>query len=176
MRYHFANDTVTGLMAGGISEDFSEGRGGWYTDFRGFSTSGVGQVCDDYMATYCQQVKPNVLLMLTAPPVRFVCEPGPGTMSTAPKVAVAIDLPKSRPVHGIIFLSDFLSEEQLAQLYEIVGFNGIIGADCSAENQAAYTELMQQHIDEILNGTSDAESQHNYRAMLALAGSINVRS
>ena len=44
--YHFNPTGDLYPYAGGLSADFSEGRGGWYTDFRGYGTGGgSGSLC-----------------------------------------------------------------------------------------------------------------------------------
>ena len=160
-------------MAGGLSQDFSEGRGGAYTDFRGFEEGNPQQLCANQEAIYCDLIADNVLIFITDAPIRFLCEPGPAMMAE-PLMAVAINLGKTRPIQGFIFLSDLLSREQVQQLHNIAGFDGSIAVNCDAATQNRYNDMMQQIMGEIQAGTSDIQSQQNFQAMLDLANSIAI--
>lgn len=168
---------------GGRSRDFSEGRGGMFTDFHGYDAPGVtsSNRCglDDVGGRFahCQPVSAQVVVLLAVPQASDYCpQPGPGGI-TQPLAFVEINLPENPTINGFTIVLPALSavgEAQFAAalrdtLGEVVG-----GAptNCDAATQQAFDARMAQLTTAILVGELDDETTRRWADVLHLAESV----
>ncbi len=175
--YGFQNENseqTAGIRAGGRSRDYSEGRGGIITDFKGLDFPDEPcQIDWPYHSTIvCYEIKPGVIFEVRASPGEHVCYPGPGVAGGAISV-IKIDLPTNSKINGFLFADRFLSDELENALYGILETDqGGQFTNCTEESYAEYDRKILEIRDMITSGNLDSESEANLNELLDLAGSI----
>ena len=168
--YRFANPApeFTGYIgAGGISRDFTQGRGGTYTDFAGF---GGQSGCDYYdWGKVCEEISQAVVLVLFFPIANHICDPGP-TVMYSPLALIAVDLPENPTVQGFVFTAPFLSAEQESALHALLGIGDSL--KCDQESKQQFDARVAELVDGARNGTLDSETLENLAQIEHLARSI----
>ena len=169
------------LAAGGISTDYLMGRGGTWSDFRGYGQSDENRMC---AASYrspaiCKQVQPGVAFSIDFPDAQYICEPGPGSIG-APLAFVEISLPDNPHINGFVFVSEFLSPELADEIASarryFLGNQGVSPAEkCDPESQAAFDEWMAGFARRIESGDVDQETALSLSRLEHLAHSIVLR-
>ena len=164
------------VWAGGRSRDFSEGRGGFYTDFRGYEPGPLAAqaFCQTYRALVCREVAPGVVLLMSIPLSAFVCSTDDGFVD-APIGIVAINLPQHATITGFAFAQRFVAAPVWAQLSGLLDIDGPDrGARCrAAAAQQQYDAQVQSLLAALQSGTADSVTQRNYNQLLRLAQSIH---
>ena len=173
----------TGLSnpeAGGTSLDFSEGRGGYFTDFQGFNDPDRDACEHFFQESLCRKVRPDVYLYLYFPDWRQICEPGPvGLLS--PLGIIAVGLPERPKIKGLAFVYFFGSEslgEQYAEmetwlrgeLAEKVEEHCVEGDELVAE----YNRFVEVLTAKVLNENADVDTNDNLWKFRHLANSIEI--
>lgn len=156
------------LIAGGISRDFTEGRGGMFTDFRGFQGRPISAVCRDYSARICTRVSSRVVFMVALPSAANICGEGM-VWITEPMMFVGVNLPSNVTVKGFVFVKPLLSTTQSAELTALLGTGSSL---CTGDSGRAFDARVAEIYNGILRGTLDAETGQTYREMRYLARSI----
>lgn len=109
-QHYFLNFTNNQkLISGGLSKDFFEARGSSIVDFKGFENKSINDICDQYKADICEKIKDNIILMARVPTFSEVCPPNPDQYS--PSVILALNLPDSSKIGGLIFENELISLE-----------------------------------------------------------------
>jgi hypothetical protein len=161
------------IEAGGISRDFTEGRGGKLTDFSGF---GDKTGCEYYYwGSICEEISKNVIIVLIFPNADTICDPGP-TVLYSPIALIAIDLPENPIINGFIFVSPFLSEKQDQELHSLLGITpeGDI-TKCHQESKQQFNSKVSELVEAIKDDTVDVVTKSNLDQMYRLAKSIKLK-
>lgn len=167
---YFFEAAGSGAAMGGRSRDFSEGRGRMYTDQSGFGERSQDEICAEWRADICHELRPGILLLGMFPQGQWFCSDFMIPTST-PRVLLAIDLPQHPQVHGFGFTWPLMPPDQEAAL-QSEWYSG--GRLCDPENQATFDAWMAEIRQGVQTGAADAEIQRRYDAMLHLAESIQT--
>jgi len=186
--YYFSEYSITEtnyILAGGISRDFAEPRGGTPLEFAGYGDrSKKEEGCDvkwqDIYAV-CQKVSPDVTWMIQLPNANYFCNSpnGPIYYSRA-LFRIEINLPNNSTINGFVFESSFSSDELSNQLendlYPILGIGtAMFPTKCSDEDQKAFDKKLDAIIEKINERTIDEKTQNNIDELIHLAMSIHFR-
>lgn len=153
---------------GGRSRDFSEGRGGMYTDQLGFDGLSPTEICARWQAATCVEISPSVVMTVMYPTSAAFCA---DTMFPAipPHSIIAVDLPTHPQINGFGFAVSLASPEWEA------AFDAEWRSDdrmCDPAVKANFDAQMEQLRLDLEAGTADPAIQARYDAMLRLAESI----
>jgi hypothetical protein len=166
------------ILAGGRSKDFSEGRGGMITDFKGFGDNSSQTRCASVreFIPICHEIKLNVVLLLDFPEARSICDPVPGTLYS-PIAILDINLPTNPVINGFRFVSPFLSGHSLeklnADLRETLGYALETGpTSCDDSSRAEFDRRINDLIEKIMAGTVDQGTSDNIATIEHIAQSI----
>jgi hypothetical protein len=184
--YRFTSQTVASefpLMAGGRSKDFTEGRGGIFTDFRDYGDNYSSQNrCHDVQAyrPICEEIQTNVVLLMGFPDAHSICEMFPGGIFT-PIIFIEINLPANATINGFVFVTHFLSDMEMnalvADMRDILGYDLATGdaAICGDADQEAFDRRMVELVQRIENGQIDDQTKENIAQLREMAESITFR-
>jgi len=174
--YHYSLIGATdiyGHRAGGLSRDFSEGRGGSYTSFKGF---GVRNGCQYYESAFlCEEISQEVVLVFYYPTADSICRPFDNPVFS-PIALIAIDLPENPFVNGFVFAVPFLSEEFEAEIQRQA--NTILGdgiSNCDPTTEAEFDVWINELIASIQDGTADEVTISNLEKIYHLFYSIKFK-
>jgi hypothetical protein len=183
--YFFAGKTISEsepLVAGGRSQDFSEGRGAMPTDFAGYGEAGLQyrQICDPSRSDLfpiCQEAKPEIAWMILFPNANYLCDGYP-SRRVQPVFRIEINLPDNPRINGFVIEAPFLSDEFITkmenELYSLIGFGEEgLAAKCGQEDQQAFDTLLLEFLEEINTRTMDDEINSNLDQLHHLVNSIN---
>lgn len=159
-----------GITAGGRSSDFSMGRGGTRTDFKGFSKISYEDICRIHNAAFCQSVKPDVIVMVLLPTAEDICAPAPGK-TFRPEFIIMVDLPTNNWINGFLFSSNFTSYQLQSTLNSILDLNDPI-AKCSEGVRQQYNDAIQQIDAGLRTGLLDEGTLQNLNMLWHVAESI----
>jgi hypothetical protein len=168
-------------QAGGISADFSEGRGGTLTDFQGFIDP-ERDPCDYFLReSLCREIQPGVYSYLYFPNWRDTCDQGPIGLSL-PLAIIAIDLPGRLQIKGLAFVylfgSQTLNEEYAALESWLLGELSEKGFDRCVEGDELieeYSRLADELRSNVINDEIDLETKDNLWKFRHLANSIEIQ-
>jgi len=171
--YNYVFDS--GVTAGGRSRDFSEGRGRILTDFYGFSGPIENTVCTwpRYQPNaICQEIKPNVVFLVSLPDADEFCDYSFG----GPLTAVALEIPHNDFINGFVFIGSALDEERRTELTNSFGpRESETWPQCDEANKKAYNqrarEMAHELEDSLINGNPDP----SLVTLLRLAESITFK-
>jgi len=180
---YLANETNY-IVAGGISRDFTEPRGGTPL-FAGYGDrSKKEEGCDaKWQDIYpiCQKVSRDVTWMIQLPNANYFCNSpnGPIYYSRA-LFRIEINLPNNPTINGFAIESSFSSNELFNQLendlYPILGIGtAMFPTKCSDEDQKAFDKKLDAIIEKINERTIDEKTQNNIDELIHLATSIKFR-
>jgi hypothetical protein len=171
--YSFSNNSYS---AGGRSQDFSEGRESFLTDFGGFGSvaSETNKNCKHFGA-FCDLAQPNVWITMITPSAADECfsnTPDPNAFYGM----VAIDLPTNPKINGFLFISPLVSLS-LMKRYKLDTILGSTKAQREAAcEDSALTKQFDVAVAQIVAivraRTGDNETQAHYNQLLGLAQSI----
>lgn len=162
------NDDRGDLIGGGISRDFTEGRGGFYADFTGFRGRPISAVCRGFGARVCVPISYRVAFMVALPKAADLCSGGQ-VQTPESYMYVGVDLPRNVTVKGFVFGRPLLSPAKNTELMALLGKGS---SKCSAENQRAFDAHFTNIYNDILHGTLNGEAGQTYREMRYLAHSV----
>ena len=165
------------LMAGGRSEDFTEGRGGILTDFNGYddlSQGGCASIREDY--PICEEIQPNVVLFMKFPEAKNICDLVPGVLFS-PLAIVEINLPANPTINGFRFISPFLSpllvEALNTDIRDILGYTPETGATtCDSASQVEFDGRIAELVKNIKANMVDSDTTENVDSIRHIAESI----
>lgn len=166
------------IRGGGRSKDFSEARGGTFTDFRGYGDKPYQDRCNDIknFVPICREIKPNVILTMHFPNAQFICDPAPGSIPY-PIAMIEINLPYNPLINGFVFVSSFLSERLTENLNNdsrnILGFDPVrMPTKCDSESQAEFDNEVNKLIENIKTGSVDNDTNNNIQQLEYMASSV----
>ncbi len=165
-KYFFANAELL-ADAGGLSKNFSEARGGWFTDDYGFGGITAQEVCAARSVGICREVGSSVVVSVLFPEAQYFCRDAMIVLYT-PLVTVSTDLPQHPLIHGFGFVASIGSPEREAELEQYRH----TGQLCSPEAQETFDAEMEQLRLDLEAGTADSEIQGRFDAMMHLAESV----
>lgn len=175
--YGFWNENSeqpAGIRAGGRSRDYSEGRGGMLTDYKGFQFPNEPCLSNwpQSSTLICHEIKPDVIFEILAPTGDQMCPQGPVRVVDVTAVT-KIDLPTNSKINGFLFADRFLSDELSNALRKpLEAEQGKLLSNCTEESWAEYDRKIEEIRDMITSGNLDSESQANLNDLLDLANSI----
>lgn len=167
---YFFEDSRIGAAAGGRSRDFSQGRGGWFTDQYGFGGRTAQEICATQLGRICREVGRGIILSVLFPTAQWICGEAMIFVSI-PSVLIIMDLPQHPLIHGFGFMSSIVSPETDAEFAELRD-ELYTEQSCSPEGQAAFDAQMEQLRLGLEMGTADVDIQRRFDAMVHLAESI----
>jgi hypothetical protein len=177
--YRFDFDNLRDApRAGGASIDYCEPMGGDITLFRGFTVSDkLGERVVDgctlfAAAASCQRVGDDVLIVTLLPDVNTLCDPAPGVIY-APIMIVAVDLPDDARIHGLAFVTEFLSTKARDRLFASLGglsINRQLCGDPAARQ--LFEQAVQTLAQSLATGAVDEETAYRIQLAHAFAASI----
>jgi hypothetical protein len=173
-----ATQPKTSTWAGGRSWDFSEGRGGWFTDYYGWGSSSAEVACSWYPDTFCQIIRPEVIFKIYLPTAEDFCTSGPYSGPDAMGI-VNVNLPENQAVNGFTFVSRLLSDRDQQALNAILGYSDQGNSpQCDAEHIQQYEakrNAILQYFREGQGMPFDRETLDNIERILQIARSIKIR-
>ncbi len=170
--YSFQNEDgnqIGGIFAGGRSHDFSEGRGSFITDFKGFASDYTP--CQGTSAIICYEIKPGIIFEILASSGTAMCDPGPGHIGY-PKAVVKINLPENEKINGFVFARKILSTDLRNDLGAIIGIkdHGIImPTNCTDKSIEAYDQKITEIADMI---SLDSQTTQNLNELFELVNTL----
>jgi len=186
--YRFSNhilDKTDYLATGGRSKDFADGgRGGWSTDFAGYTDSDPQdkqEACDarwNDIFPICKKVSQDVTWMISFPKATYFCNRG--QLDLIPFFRIETNLPNNPTISGFVFETSFLSEQFSNQiesdLYSILGVDSHLNpTKCSLSDQQAFDAQLKVFVEKITNRSVDDETLGKLDALTHLAESITLR-
>ena len=147
-----------------MSEDFCEGRGAGIGAFRGFRAAQPFEDCKYLLiggARKCLEINERVVIESAVPTIEDACDAGPSAYDE-PTWAVSIDLPKTKPIHGIMFIFRVLSKMQRDKLRAGIGNTD----PCSdPKKREAFAVELQNIKTQIASGQIDEGTRANIKAV-----------
>jgi hypothetical protein len=182
--YYFigtSSEILSAIKAGGRSKDFGEARGGMFTDFRGYGDESYQNRYDNIKAPICRGIQPNVILTMNFPQARYICDSGPGSIST-PRALIEINLPENPLINGFVFISPFLSAQLTEKLNEdkldILGYSPrtTVATKCDSASRAEFDNKINELIENIKVGSVDTDTNNNIQQLEYVAVSVIFRA
>jgi len=174
-------EQASGILAGGRSQDFTEGRGGMITDFFGYSDSSSQSICASTkdFAAICEEVKPNVVLLMHFPEARYICDSAPGTLYS-PIAIIEINLPGNPTINGFRFVAPFLSEQAAEKLNtdmrDILGYApDAYPTLCGDASRVNFDNMINELVEGIKVGSVDSGTSENIARFEHIAQSVIFR-
>ncbi len=181
-RYVFselASQLTMTVATGGLSHDFTMGRGGMWTDFAGYGGASSRNPCQSGSGTppICDVIKPQVAMFMLFPQAKYICDPGPGSFDV-PLAFIDIDLPDNPTINGFRFVSPVLSEQETEMFrnrtQEILGTLKAGESKCDSASQTVFDDSVKALIERMKSGLIDADTQANIDQLRHIAQSIDI--
>ncbi|MBN2005820.1 MAG: hypothetical protein JXA21_20855 [Anaerolineae bacterium] len=149
--------------------------------FRGFRNKveyGANEVDGCSLFPYafdCEYISPDVILTISFPESRYVCDPYVDTIFD-PIISVAVNLPRERTINGMNFSTYLLSNQMAEQLFAPLG-----GRDASYNDKCKDAAVAAQFdagsramAQAVLDGQADEETNERLNQMREFARSITA--
>jgi hypothetical protein len=169
------------ILAGGRSRDFTEGRGGMITDFMGFGDGLSQNRCASArdLIPICEEIQPNVVLLMDFPKAKHICDPTPGVLYS-PIAIIEINLPDNAWINGFRFVSPFLSEllagDLRADMRDVLGFTPDSGSTrCDSASQTEFDSRVRGLIEGIEAKSVDSGTNENINTFRHIAESVTFQ-
>lgn len=161
--YQFSNE---GIGMHGVSANYVLGVGGWL--YRGENPL---EFCRERLnAAHCEEVQPNVVLLIGIPSVRTLCS-WQQPIFNAPKAIVLVSIPDHPTINGLVIDVEFMSESLRHELTALTPDRSA-SSPCRLEDWVALSDRYQLLVNQIIEGTIDPESQHNLDNLRVIATSL----
>lgn len=153
--------------------------GSAFIGFRTPSKPGFNDIsgCDLFRHTaYCEPIKPNVVMAISFPESRSLCDPYVDTVHH-PIVQIGVSLAVERKVQGMLFTTHFMSVKLEDQLFEPLG--GVILDPAVCSDEAALKEFDEAALrvaQAVIEGRVDEETAYQLELVKEFANSIQVPS
>lgn len=155
--------------AGGLSNDFSEGRGGMITDHWGFGGRTAGEFCASKERGICREVKPGVVYWIEVSPAEWLCDTDSMTpFAVTPLVILELDLPTHSLLAGFGFTAPLIPPDT-TPAWEVRRGNSEL---CDLVHQAIFDAQIAQLLRDVMAGSAEPEIQARYDGLLRLAESL----
>jgi hypothetical protein len=164
------------LRAEGRSGAFIPPLGSALTAFPGFYSDLLAERCRQFSpAQVCEEVQPQVILVLVFPGAGEICDPAPGDLSS-PLAILALGLPDHPSINGFVFYSSFLSSVQNARLadYQAALLDPPVGRACTNYLRSQFNVRILEMVAGVRNDRLDAITTENVRKWLTLGESIQI--
>ncbi len=170
----YAYETRGSLRGLGRSGDFIPPLGSGITAFPGFYSELLPERCRQFSpAQICQEIQPEVILVLVFPDARAICNPRPEDLFS-PLAILAVNLPDHPDINGFVFYRSFLSAAQEAQLAEyradLLGLPD--GRSCTNFLRSRFNVRVLEMVAGVRNNRLDELTAQNVARLRALGESL----
>ncbi len=172
----YTYEILGSLGAEGRSGAFVPPLGSGLTAFPGFISDILPERCQQfYPAQICQEIQPQVVLVLVFPRARAICEPAPGDLSS-PLAILALNLPEHPSINGFVFYRGFLSAFQEARFaeYRVNLLSPPTGRGCTNFLRSQFNVRVLEMVAGVRNDRLDEVTAANVRRWITLGESIQI--
>ena len=168
---------IQGSLSGeGRSGSFVPPLGSGLTAFPGFISELLPERCQQFSpAQICQEIQPQVVLVLVFPRAREICDPAPGDLSS-PLAILALNLPDHPSINGFVFYRGFLSSFQEARFAENRAdlLSPPTGRGCTNFLRSQFNVRVIEMVAGVRNDRLDEVTAANVLKWVALGESIQM--